>query len=219
MPDSQRLGTSKPAQYKTKYLIRQIVAKVHSARPDEPTPSHPAQLYVTEVTEQFEKLQVVLKPAQVLVPINEFTSQFSGSVGGLTLPERLTTWTPLCRLVDQFKTLAQRRRRQLAQILVIDDDPYHAKELADVLERHQHSVVISEPRRILPPLLINDKKNFDVLVLSLPANFGEGLRILSAIRECRSLKKPAVICLARVYQGTRLRLEVERKGGCLIYEN
>jgi DNA-binding response OmpR family regulator len=106
----------------------------------------------------------------------------------------------------------------VARLLLIDSDERHAKALADALERHQHSVVASVSRESVPTLL-KSGDDFDLVIFYASLNIDKDLRTLSEItRSQGSGMTPIVLYVARLYQGPRLRLEIERRGVRFIHE-
>ena len=153
-----------------------------------------------------KELQIPRKPDNVLVP---------ASIAGF----ELTKWLPLRPFTDAFsKIVIATRRKQMAQLLLIDTDKDHSRALINVLERHKHSVILSPSRRMVPRLLQTMHDKLDIVILYLSPNLDEDLRILSEITKSHGVNRPAILCVARTYQGPRPQLEIERQGGRLVYE-
>jgi DNA-binding response OmpR family regulator len=105
----------------------------------------------------------------------------------------------------------------MARILIINSDK--AEALAYALKNHQHSVDIfiwSEASRKNLTKIIGD---FDIVILYLNLDSSNELNVFKEIRKCCGFEIfPTILCVARVYRGPWLRLEIERKGGRVIYD-
>jgi DNA-binding response OmpR family regulator len=105
----------------------------------------------------------------------------------------------------------------MARILIIDSDK--AEALAYALKNHQHSVAIfnwsGASRRNLTKII----GDFDIVILYLDLDSSNELNLFKEIRKCCGLEiSPTILCVARVYRGPWLRLQIERKGGRIIYD-
>lgn len=103
----------------------------------------------------------------------------------------------------------------MANILISGFEPDAAAQLDHLLRARRHCVQIIagdlEPRS-------NRYQDVDLMILGV-----SGAGILTEISDYLMSHKesgavpPSLLCVARVYQGPRLELEVEKKGARLVY--
>jgi hypothetical protein len=104
----------------------------------------------------------------------------------------------------------------MTRVLLFDSDPNHADDVVRSLRGSCQVIVCCSFASTLTALR---NAGFDILIL---AGLGaqDWKRGIDSVQEAvgRQRSSPRVICLSRTYRGPQERLEIERKGGRLVYE-
>jgi hypothetical protein len=106
----------------------------------------------------------------------------------------------------------------MAQILLVKFGESEERRLAEFFGTQGHRVSSLDDTKSLSCLLDNVGKDLDLAILHVSANCDaeEDLETLRRHRDTNGLR-PMVLCVSRVYRGPRFELEIERKGGRLVY--
>lgn len=105
------------------------------------------------------------------------------------------------------------------RVLLIESDEQSALALASAMKQQRHIVTVCPIRRLAIEAMSIDGGDFDVVLLDLSLDRREDWEILDQL--CRRIAgkslPPEILCFSRVYRGTRMRLEAQRKGARFIY--
>lgn len=107
-------------------------------------------------------------------------------------------------------------------ILLIDDDQAHAAALIPHLGVHRYHVTLCpEPREALAQLS-RFSLSWHAIIWNVTRSQWNCLETLRAINDffqgSPHSSRPRILCFSAVYRGPQFRLEVERLGARLVYE-
>ena len=107
----------------------------------------------------------------------------------------------------------------MARLLLFDPDERHAKTVVSALESQSHKLTVCASRRETLGHIKTKLAKFKVIILDF-SNRPDDWEFLD--RVCRltitCVPKPGLLCLARTNWGPHVRLQVERKGAKILYE-
>ena len=104
----------------------------------------------------------------------------------------------------------------MAKLLVIDCDGNSHSELMGSLQAHRHEVTHCTGLTDLKKVPIPNLKKFDVAILLLRCAGRDVSRALGYLKLSCGLR-PMILCVCSVYHGSRMRLDLERRGARFLY--
>jgi CheY-like chemotaxis protein len=111
-------------------------------------------------------------------------------------------------------------RQPTARVLMVDHDKTHAAELRLALERHHFQVTQYADKEAVLRELRRNVAEFDVVMLDLSLHRAEDFELFDRVRQLlwAADHLALILCFSRVNLGPRMRLQIERRGGRLVYE-
>jgi DNA-binding response OmpR family regulator len=109
----------------------------------------------------------------------------------------------------------------MGQILIIDSDEGHAREVVAYLESRHYSVKLCHESRDAIDVLRRDQTGFDVLIVYISGDRREEWAVLDSLRTSiiPHVSCPGILCVLRANKGPNVILVAERKGArCVIEE-
>jgi PleD family two-component response regulator len=115
-----------------------------------------------------------------------------------------------CRSLPKSRSIATR-------ILLLDHDQTQALTLA--LQQRNFQVTHCTAKHEILRELRSNPSGFDVVMLDFSFNRPEDWELFDSVRRLlwKTDHLAMILCFSRVYLGPRVRLQIERKGGRLVY--
>ena len=107
----------------------------------------------------------------------------------------------------------------MTDILLFDSDQVFGEELAQHLGKRKHTVMSYARRREALDALKKSIDDLKLVIVDMTRNTQEDWEMLDWISRLRlrCTPGPMILCLLKVYRGPRIELEIERRGGRVVY--
>lgn len=105
----------------------------------------------------------------------------------------------------------------MARVLLFDVNHRYEATIPPLFEQYHHTTFVATELQEVLSRLLGENQTYDVVIVDMSRNRDSDWQNVNAISAALRAPKPMMLCVSDAYVGPRMKLEVENKGGRLVW--